>query len=100
MKAHAHKKVAQSPTGRKDAMIRARTTPRLKAKAEKILDLLGLSPSEAINLFYAQVCLRQGLPFSVQIPNELTEETFKKTDRGEDLVHAESAEDLFAKLGI
>ena len=85
---------------RKDAMIRARTTPRLKKEAEKVLDHLGLTPSEAINLFYRQVCLRRGLPFAVEIPNETTTETFGKTDRGENLVHAKDEEDLFKKLGI
>ena len=85
---------------RKDAMIRARTTPRLKKHAEKVLDHLGLTPSEAINLFYRQVCLRRGLPFAVEIPNETTVETFRKTNRGEELVHARNEEDLFRKLGI
>jgi DNA-damage-inducible protein J len=85
---------------RKDAMIRARTTPRLKREAEKVLDLLGLTPSEAINLFYRQVCLRRGLPFAVELPNEITIATFEKTDQGKELVHAEDAEALFKKLGI
>lgn len=85
---------------RKDAMIRARTTPRLKKEAEKVLDLLGLTPSEAINLFYRQVCLRRGLPFAVEIPNDMTAATFEKTDRGEDLVHAKNEQELFKKLGI
>ncbi|CAM6002802.1 unnamed protein product [Sphagnum balticum] len=81
-------------------MIRARTTPRLKHEAEKVLDNLGLTPSEAINLFYRQVCLRRGLPFAVEIPNDTTVTTFAKTDRGEELVHAKSEDDLFKKLGI
>ncbi len=85
---------------RKDAMIRARTTPRLKKEAEKVLDHLGLTPSGAINLFYRQVCLRHGLPFAVEIPNDVTVATFGKTDRGNELVHAKNEEDLFKKLGI
>jgi DNA-damage-inducible protein J len=60
----------------------------------------GLTPSEANKLFYRQVCLRRGLPFAVQIPNETTAATFEKTDRGEDLIHAKDEEDLFEKLGI
>jgi DNA-damage-inducible protein J len=81
-------------------MIRARTTPRLKHEAEKVLDNLGLTPSEAINLFYRQVCLRRGLPFAVEIPNDTTVTTFAKTDRGDELVHAKNEDDLFKKLGI
>jgi len=85
---------------RKEAMIRARTTPRLKKEAEKIIDHLGMTPSQAINLFYRQVCLRRGLPFAVEIPNGKTLKTFAKTDRGEKIVEARNAKALFKKLGI
>ncbi len=97
-KSSSAKKLSHIET--KDAMIRARTTPRLKKDAEKILDTLGLSPSEAINLFYKQVCLRHGLPFAVQIPNELTEKTLKRSASGKDIVRAKNSDDLFKKLGI
>ena len=92
--------LALKKESRKIAMIRARTTPRLKKEAEKVLNHLGMTPSEAINLFYRQVCLRQGLPFAVEIPNETTSATFEKTDRGEELVHASVEADLFKKVGV
>lgn len=69
----------------KTAMIVARTEPSLKADAEKVLKKLGLSTTEAINLFLAQIRLRKGLPFDVRIPNKTTLETFKKTDAGKEL---------------
>jgi DNA-damage-inducible protein J len=69
----------------KTATIRARTEPGLKADAERVFRKLGISSSEAINLFYSQVRLRKGLPFPVEIPNAVTRQTFEKTDRGEDL---------------
>lgn len=50
------------------AMIHARTDVDLKAEAESILKSLGLSYTEAINLFLNQVRLRKGLPFPVEIP--------------------------------
>jgi DNA-damage-inducible protein J len=99
-KSSSAKKLSHGTLGKKDAMIRARTTPRLKKEAERILDALGLSPSEAINLFYKQVCLRHGLPFAVLLPNELTDATLKRSAQGLDVIEAESADDLFAKLGI
>ncbi len=40
----------------------------LKIAAEKVFESLGLTPSEAIRLFYKQVELHQGLPFEVKIP--------------------------------
>lgn len=84
----------------KAATIRARVTPELKSSAENIFKELGLSTTEAITLFYRQVTMRRGLPFEVRIPNEETAETMRKTDAGEDLHYAESAEDLFEQLGI
>jgi DNA-damage-inducible protein J len=48
-------------------MIRARTEPELKSEVEGIFQELGLSATEAINLFYWQVRLKQGLPFDVRM---------------------------------
>ena len=56
----------------KTAMIRARTEPKLKSKVERIFEALGLSASEAINLFYHRVELENGLPFDLKIPNTTT----------------------------
>ena len=80
--------------------IRANIEPQLKASVEEIFQQLGLTPTEAITLFYQQVALNKGLPFSVNIPNKTTEETFKKTDQEEDLVSCQGAGDMFNKLGI
>jgi DNA-damage-inducible protein J len=47
--------------------------PTLKQNAETVFKQLGLSVSQAINLFFQQVQLRQSLPFeSIEIPNETT----------------------------
>jgi DNA-damage-inducible protein J len=84
----------------KEAMIRARIEPELKTEAEDIFHELGLTTTEAITLFYQQVRLNRGLPFTVRLPNETTSETFRKTDAGQDLVECEDEEELFARLGI
>lgn len=84
----------------KSAMIRARIEPDLKTEVEKIFTTLGLSTTEAINLFYRQVKLRKGLPFEVKIPNKTTIQTFQDTDAGRNIIECEDAEDMFEKLGI
>lgn len=84
----------------KTAMVRARMEPELKQQAEEILAEVGLSPTQAITLFYRQIELSGGLPFEIRIPNETTLLTFRATDEGRDLMVCESAEDLFKKLGI
>jgi DNA-damage-inducible protein J len=84
----------------KTAMIRARIEPSLKDGVEKIFKKIGLSTTEAITLFYNQVKLNKGIPFELKIPNEVTLETMRKSDRGEELVHSENVEEMFKKLGI
>ncbi len=79
----------------KSAVVHARIEPQTKKKAEGVLRKLGLSPTEAIRLFYRQICLRGGLPFPVLIPNELTAKTLKKSQHGEDVETFESLEDMF-----
>ena len=84
----------------KSAMVRARIEPDLKEKAERVFNKLGLSPTQAIALFYRQVELRKGLPFNVVIPKATTRRTFDDTDAGRHLVVCKDAEDMFKKLAI
>lgn len=84
----------------KTAMIRARTEPGLKNDVEKILRILGLSFTEAINLFFQQVRLQKGLPFDVKIPNKTTLRTIKNIERGKGIIKSKDAKDMFNKLGV
>ena len=84
----------------KIATVRARIEPRLKEDVEELFKKIGLSTTEAINLFYRQVKLRNGLPFNVVIPNKTTEKVFKDTDARRNLIRCEDADDMFDKLGI
>jgi DNA-damage-inducible protein J len=84
----------------KTATIRARIEPRLKLEVEKLFKEMGLTTTEAINLFYRQVKLRNGLPFNVVIPNKTTEKVFIDTDATRNLIRCEDADDMFDKIGI
>lgn len=79
--------------------IQARINPSTKKKAQKIFDKLNISMSEAISLFLTQVSLRNGIPFDIKIPNELTEETLLKSEIGQELHKVSNAEQLFKELG-
>ena len=46
-----------------------RMNPEKKEKAEAILKQLGLNSATAINMFYDQIILHNGIPFRVEIPN-------------------------------
>jgi DNA-damage-inducible protein J len=80
----------------KSAVVHARIEPRTKKKAEDVLNRLGMSPTEAIRLFYHQICLRSGLPFAVRIPNEETKSVLLKSRKGQDVQSFDSLEDMFA----
>ena len=82
----------------KTATIQARISPDLKKKAQKILNSLNLSMSEAISLYLTQVTLHRGIPFEIKIPNELTLKTLEKTERGDELNEVSDVDDLFREL--
>ena len=42
----------------------------LKETAETILSQLGISPTMAIQLFYNQIALHQGIPFDLKLPEK------------------------------
>ncbi len=84
----------------KTSIIQANVEPQLRESAEEVFKKLGLTTDEAITLFYEQVAIAKSLPFSVNMPNQITEETFQKTDQGEELISCEDTEDMFNQLGI
>ena len=53
-----------------DAVVRARVDSGLKNETEKVFEKLGLTTTEAIRIFLAQVKLRGGLPFDVRVPTD------------------------------
>ena len=84
----------------KIATVRTRIEPWLKENVEKLFKKMGISTTEAINLFYRQAKLRNGSPFNVVILNKTTEKVFKDTDVRRNLTHCENVDDMFDKLGI
>lgn len=80
----------------KTVVVHARIEPRTKHGAEGVLRKLGMSPAEAIRIFYRQICLRKGLPFVVLIPNALTRKTLEKSRRGEEVDSFNNFDEMFA----
>ena len=83
-----------------DTVVRARIDGRVKEQATSVLADMGLSVSDAIRMLLVRVAAEKALPFEVKVPNAVTARTLRKADRGEDLVRAKDAADLFEKLGI
>ena len=63
-------------------MIHARIEPTLKREAEKVFHVLGVTASDVINALYAQVRLRRGIPFTLDIPNTETQKAIAEARRG------------------
>ena len=82
----------------KTAMIRARTEPKLKNKVERIFEALGLTVSEAINLFYHRVELENGLPFDLKIPNSNTIHAMDDVEKNRNLRSHKNVEDMLKDL--
>lgn len=86
------------PAGKKTAQVRARIDPVVKEEAESILEELGLNPSAAISSFYSQIVLRRGLPFPVEVPNEVTAAAIEVARSGRGQVEAADLKELLGKL--
>ncbi|MEO6784250.1 MAG: type II toxin-antitoxin system RelB/DinJ family antitoxin [Bradyrhizobium sp.] len=82
----------------KTGFLNARIDPNLKIKAEKVLDRVGVSASQAITMFYKQVVLRRGLPFDVCVPKPETVAALKEVEaRGGQIVNT-STGDAFDEI--
>jgi DNA-damage-inducible protein J len=82
----------------KSATINTRIDEKTKTQAQSILRILNIPMSEAISMFFKQIVLHKGIPFEIKIPNDVTVETFEKTDAGKELQKVSSIEELAKEL--
>ncbi len=92
----------------KSASVNVRINENIKQHAESILEDLGISRAVAIDLFYRQIILHNGLPFDLKLntpplstsdfsPSELEDilsRGVEETNNG----HGRSAKEFFATL--
>jgi len=83
-----------------DTVVRARIDAETKKQASDALAAMGLSISDYIRMALIRVARDQAVPFPVKVPNALTAETLRKSERGEDVHTAKDADDLFRQLDI
>lgn len=89
----------------KTSTIHVRIDPELKMNAELLLNQLGLTTSDAINIFLNQVILSGGLPFEIKMPrpNEQTLLAMKESAEiinGNIQVESQSVEFFFEEMGL
>ncbi len=88
------------PTVKKDANINIRIERELKANVEKILQNLGISTSQAIQIYFSQILNHSGLPFEMRIPNNTTMNTLQNTDDRKNLHQFPNKEELLKDLDL
>ena len=78
-----------------------RLEPSVKQKAEKTLNDLGLSITDAINVFLNQVILYDGIPFEIKKPrfNKETLQAMEDTKNGKNLSKTfNNVDEMFEEL--
>ena len=65
-----------------------------------VLSKLGMKPSEAIQVFYKQIALRQSFPLELKLPNAETQQVLKESSEGKNVKSFETKEELFEDLGL
>ena len=78
-----------------------RVEPSVKQKAEQTLRELGLSITEAVNVFLNQVILNEGIPFEIKKPkiNKETIQAMEDTKNGKNLSKTfDNVDEMFEEL--
>ncbi|MGO9517485.1 MAG: type II toxin-antitoxin system RelB/DinJ family antitoxin [Candidatus Korobacteraceae bacterium] len=80
-------------------MVHIRVDQKVKQKAAKTLEAMGISISDAVRMLLVRVAAEQALPFEVRVPNATTVKAMESLEKGEGK-RFKSADDLFRDLGI
>ncbi len=72
--------------------------PEVVAKAEAVFAEMGMTPEEAIGVFYKQTALHGKFPITELIPNEETQATIRDARAGIGLVRYSSPDEMRAEL--
>jgi len=89
----------------KNATLQIRVRSDLKQSVESILKELGLTPSQAVTLFFNQIVIKKEIPFKISLhePNEQLLASMKEIDEmiaNNDVSRAMTKEELYKELGL
>lgn len=68
----------------KTTSIHIRIEPDIKNKVEKILSSLGMTTTEAINIYLRQIIINYGIPFEIKNP-KFSDETLKSIEEAKQI---------------
>lgn len=72
----------------------------LQKNAMSVLSRNGISIDDFVRRILNRLSEDNSFIYDIDIPNELTANTLKKSEKGEDVYQAKNADDLFNQLGI
>ena len=84
----------------KSANLYARIEPDIKEQAESILAALGIPASNAINMFYKQIILNNGMSFELKIPKNKNTNISKMTEIEFNVSMEKAYQEMKDKKGI
>lgn len=61
-----------------NSVVRARIDEEVKKNAEEIFDDIGITTSQAINIFFKKVIRERGIPFELKLPTKRLENSIKE----------------------
>jgi DNA-damage-inducible protein J len=79
-------------------MVHIRIDQKVKQRAAKTLEAMGISISDAVRMLLVRVAAEKALPFRVEIPNATTIKAMRELDRGKGKRY-NSVDELFKDLG-
>jgi DNA-damage-inducible protein J len=78
-------------------VVHVRLDGKVKAKAERALEEMGLTVSDAVRVLLTRIAAEQALPFEVRVPNKATRGAMKELARDKGRRHG-SVADLMTEL--
>lgn len=69
----------------KTSSMHIRVKPEVKTEVEKILNNLGMTTTEAINIYLRQIILNSGIPFEIKMP-KFSDEMLKSIEEAEEIM--------------
>lgn len=80
-----------------DSVVRARIDEKTKAKAAKVFADCGLTLSDAIRIMLTRTAQEKAIPFSIHVPNKITQKAIQDVQQGK-VLRAKDIEELLKQL--
>jgi DNA-damage-inducible protein J len=84
----------------KKIVVHVQVNSDLKNEVDTVLSRLGLTMSEAIALYLAQIKLNSGIPFDIKIPNKITARAIREARAKKGVIVCKNAKEMYKKLGM